>query len=499
MRPILFIMALVGSTPVLATTYHVSNSGADTNDGLSLTTAWATIQRAVAASVAGDSVVVHAGSYQGFSVMAHSGTASAPIVITTAGGAVNINAPCAYNGQDGINVENVDWVVIEGFIVEGMPRAGIRTALSTYVTIRGNQCRDNYRWGIFTGFAEHVTIEHNVCTGSEDEHGIYVSNSADHPIIRFNECAGNNACGIHMNGDVSLGGDGVISYAQVYGNTIHGNGAGGGSGINGDGVVGALIHNNLLFDNRASGISLFQIDGGAPSTGNRVYNNTVVNAANARWCLNITSGCTGNEIINNVLINQHAWRGSISIAQDALPGTVSGSNIVTPRFTVNDGSSVITLAAWQQLVNDVGSQVADPLEELFVAPGTDHHPLGATAQTVDAGSNGVAAYVTMDLVGTPRPQGGAFDVGCFEYVGTTGVERSSETRTIHIADGLLELPDTDGLARVAMYDLGGRCIFEEGVRGPRERPAVPQYGGLVLVVVSDATGMVRLKERLFLP
>ena len=31
---------------------------------------------------------------------------------------------------DGINVENVDWVVIEGFTVNGMPRTGIRSALT---------------------------------------------------------------------------------------------------------------------------------------------------------------------------------------------------------------------------------------------------------------------------------------------------------------------------------------------------------------------------------
>ena len=124
-------------------------------------------------------------------------------------------------------------------------------------------------------------IEHNTCSGSDDEHGIYFSNSADDPIIRYNHCFDNNANGIHMNGDASLGGDGVISNAQVYGNVIHGNGSGGGSGINCDGVINSVIYNNLLYDNHASGISLYQIDGGAPSTGNKVYNNTIINASDA--------------------------------------------------------------------------------------------------------------------------------------------------------------------------------------------------------------------------
>jgi hypothetical protein len=81
-------------------------------------------------------------------------------------------------------VENVDWVVIEGFTVNDMPRTGIRTALTDHVTIRYNNCANNFKWGILTGFAEHVIIEHNTCSGSEDEHGIYFSNSADDPIIR---------------------------------------------------------------------------------------------------------------------------------------------------------------------------------------------------------------------------------------------------------------------------------------------------------------------------
>lgn len=120
-----------------------------------------------------------------------------------------------------------------------------------------------------------------------DGQGIYFSNSADDPIIRFNHCFDNNANGIHMNG-VNLGGDGVISNAQVYGNTIHGSGTTGGSGINCDGVVNSVIYNNLLFDNHAGGISLYKIDAGAPSTGNLVYNNIIINARNARWCINIT-------------------------------------------------------------------------------------------------------------------------------------------------------------------------------------------------------------------
>ena len=104
--------------------------------------------------------------------------------------------------------------------IQDQPRAGIRAAVSDFITIKNNYCHNNYRWGIFTGFTNDLTIENNTCSYSEDEHGIYVSNSSDRPIIRNNHSFNNNGCGIHMNGDISMGGDGIISNAVVEGNII---------------------------------------------------------------------------------------------------------------------------------------------------------------------------------------------------------------------------------------------------------------------------------------
>ena len=397
-----------------AATFHVAVSGNDANNGLSTTTAFATIQHGADVAMAGDSVLVHPGNYQGFAAMDNSGAAGAPVVFLAEEG-VHITSPCGYNDQDGINVENVNWVVVEGFTVNDMPRTGIRNVLSDHVTMRYNSCHSNYKWGILCGFAEYTIIEYNSCSGSEDEHGIYFSNSADDPIIRYNHCFDNNANGIHMNGDVSLGGDGIISNAQVYGNVIHGNGVAGGSGINCDGVVNSTIFNNLLYDNHASGVSLYQIDGGAPSTNNRVYNNTIINAADARWCVNITDGCTGNQVLNNILINQHPFRGSIVIAADALVGFVSDYNLVIESLSPDGDATVLDLAGWQALGYDANSQVADAQAILFTAPQTgDFHALNATAQMVDAGTAAVSDVVTLDLDGGARPIGAGYDIGCYE-------------------------------------------------------------------------------------
>jgi len=79
---------------------------------------------------------------------------------------------------------------------------------------------------------------------------------------------------------------------------IYGNGVGGGSGINMDGVTDSLVQNNLLYDNHASGVSLYRIDGATGSKRNVVVNNTIVNASDARWCVNINNGSTDNTVLD---------------------------------------------------------------------------------------------------------------------------------------------------------------------------------------------------------
>ena len=72
-------------------------------------------QHAADRAIAGESVCVIPGSYAGFAPMDNSGAANAPIVFMFVGGALSITSPCSENNLDGINVEDVSWVVIEGF------------------------------------------------------------------------------------------------------------------------------------------------------------------------------------------------------------------------------------------------------------------------------------------------------------------------------------------------------------------------------------------------
>jgi parallel beta-helix repeat protein len=412
------------------TTYYVSESGSNSNNGLTPQTAFETLQYAADMVSAGDSALVLEGNYVGFDIRTD-GTQNSPIVFKAIENNVVIDQRNSVT-PDGINIENTSWIVIDGLEVKDQPRAGIRAAVSDFITIKNNYCHNNYRWGIFTGFTDDVTIQNNTCSYSEDEHGIYVSNSSDRPVIVNNHSFNNNGCGIHMNGDISMGGDGIISNATVSGNIIHDNGLGGGSAINMDGVQDSEIFNNLIYNNHATGIAMYQIDGGDGSKNNKVYNNTVINPSDARWNILVVDGSTGNTLYNNILINHHSFRGSIAIDAASTTGFISDYNILVNRLSNDDGNSNMTLTQWQALGYDLNSMIADLESQIFVDHLTGNFHLLQNAKAVDAGTNLVLPIVFEDLDNIPRPQGSGFDIGAYEYNTI-----SSVTETVSSVDFIL--------------------------------------------------------------
>jgi len=411
---VIALLSLLIPFSVFAKTYHVSNSGNNSNNGVSIDSAFATLQYAANTVMAGDSVLVLPGDYQGFDFRGVDGTESNPIVFMALGDSVRITSNNSRT-DDGINLEGPDWVVIDGFTVIGATRTGIRLVGAEHITIKNNTCLSNGTWGILTGFVEYVIIENNLCAYSGSQHGIYHSNSGDHPIIRYNTCHDNNGCGIHMNGDSSMGGDGLITNAIVEGNILYGNGAAGGSGINCDGVANSEIFNNLIYDNHTSGISLYRIDSYDGSYNTKVYNNTIINADNGRWCVNIGLSSEADTVYNNILITLHGWRGSISIRDESLTDFYSDYNIVLDRMSIDGGDSRIDLADWQALGYDTHSMLADSMQHIFVDWQNGDFHLLPTSQAVDSGTSVVSVFVTYDLDGVSRPFGNGYDIGAYEY------------------------------------------------------------------------------------
>lgn len=395
-------------------TYYVSPLGNNSNSGLSPANAFRTLQKAANTVIAGDSVLVSDSTYAGFDLRT-SGTASKPILFKAIGNQVIINRRNQVT-SDGINIENADWITIYGFQVINQPRAGIRAALANHITISHNICLNNGRWGIFTGFTDNFIAEYNECAFSIAEHGIYVSNSSDSARIRFNKSHDNRAAGLHFNGDISQGGDGINHGTQVYGNILYRNGLAGGAAINMDGNQNAWIYNNLLYDNLATGIAMFQIDGGGPSSGGKIIHNTIVMPKNGRWGILLVDGAKNTIVKNNIIINQHPFRGSIDADANSLSGLVSDYNILTNRMTPDD-NTIVDSTAWKVLGFDVHSYFSPNLSNLFKNANGQDYSLVMGSKAINFGTNQNDIVMAYDLNGSNRIIGSLPDAGALEFSG----------------------------------------------------------------------------------
>jgi len=409
------IFCLCGSA--FATDYYVATNG---DDGWPGTEAqpWATLDYAVDQIAPGDTILVKSGTYAGCRIE-NSGLSGAVCTLKAdAGATVIIDAPGATCRHDSlIEVEwydnTVRYWVIEGFEVANSPHHGIDLRGTEYITVRNCYVHDTSPGtGIFLSFSYYPTIEYNE-TCYNAEHGMYQSNSGDYQVMRGNNIHHNSGCGIHMNGDRrAKPGDGLITGGLIEDNVIWENGTAGGSAINGDGACYTMIRNNLLYGNHAGGIALFKTDAAAGASYNEIYNNTIVFGAEGRDVINIPSSKdagVGNIIYNNILYTDDVAEASVMVyGPEALAD--SDYNVVMDRMSI-DAKSLITLAEWQTYGFDAHSFISTP-SALFVNPASNDYHLKVGSPAIDAGTT--VAAVTDDIEGTSRPQGGAYDIGCYE-------------------------------------------------------------------------------------
>jgi hypothetical protein len=455
-------IALLLSFYTYASTYYVSSGGQNSNIG-SQSFPWATIQYAADQVIAGDTVIVQPGNYAGFLLGwddGKSGIPGDPIVFKASPGATVISNNT--HTDDGINLEGSSYVVIDGFTINNtggsITRAGIRSVGNTGVVIRNNTVSGMGTWGIFTGFSDNILIENNSCSNSIAEHGIYFSNSGDNPVIRNNISFSNNSCGIHMNGDESMGGDGLISNALVEGNIIYNNGTAGGSGINCDGVQNSSIRNNLIYNNHSSGISLYRIDAGGSATNNIVINNTIYIASDGRWAINIANESINNKVYNNILFNKNSDRGGLACETTSLPGLQSDYNIGNDKFTTDGGDNIMNLKDWRSETNqDKNSIISNPLSIFENAEGNNYHLI----KDCDAVNTGTSVNApSTDIEGHYRPYETGIDIGAYEYVGNIGLIELNPDDKLQVypnpVKGFFILNSETAFIRVDIIDLFGR-------------------------------------------
>jgi hypothetical protein len=382
------------------------------DDTAGATQEYSTIQAAVNAASAGDTVIVHAGTYAGFTVN-NSGTAdNNRLIVTANGNNVLINSGGSSEGR--VLVSNSDYVTIEGFTIEGASgyclaaRDASATSPMHGVSFQFNTVRNCGSTNIYMSQAADSLILGNVSYNSLTSHGIYLSNAgSDNDVIKANRCYGNAKNGLHFNGDISNGGDGLHSNITVDSNVFYDNTA---NGIDADGVYDSLFINNLIYGNGGRGIRGFQIDAAAGVANLTFINNTIVN--NAGWGIRLTEDAGGHVFFNNVIMGN----GDACIATDN-SNLQSDNNIYSTgcSFTVNNEATVLNYTSWTTTYSD--SSIQSSIATVLTNAGADDYTLAAASPAIDTGLASFASHnaPAEDIEGISRPNGVAVDIGAFEH------------------------------------------------------------------------------------
>lgn len=251
---LLLAYAVFGWAGLRAETFHVSPVGNDMGSGAEKSP-WRTIQHGLNVGKAGDTILVHPGTYQGPIELGRSGTMNRRITIRGLEGATvksSAEAPAAV-------ICGASWITWEGFILAG---GMVVSGSPEGVVLRANSLRgEGGGTGILVTHACRALIERNLVSGFEQ--GIVVAGVGG--VVRNNIVRNNSRAGIIL---------GALHPARdtlVRNNTILANGA---SPFSAGGLwirysACSTIENNIVVS--GPGRRLFSIE--APDPGSRFLRN----------------------------------------------------------------------------------------------------------------------------------------------------------------------------------------------------------------------------------
>jgi hypothetical protein len=203
------------------------------------------------------------------------------------------------------------------------------------------------------------------------------------------------------------------------------------------GESNVLVEGCHIYNISGGGIQLYNGWGGSFSNvvvrNNIIHDSLNTGAGQRHWGIMVANGSRGNQVYNNLIYNIHA-DGGFGAGIHVFAGDDNGifNNTVyagTEGIFVGGyatGTVVRNNVAYANVTNytNMGSGTTSSnnsvsgIDPKFMNPSAHDFRLSGASPLIDAGTSGVPA--TTDFSGTPRPQGGAYDVGALEWSPSAG-------------------------------------------------------------------------------
>lgn len=265
-----------------------------------------------------------------------------------------------------------------------------------------------------------IDIHDTTDTGGARTHVIYISGRARNIEVGYghlyNLLATRAVIHLHVNNNSGCWGKKSITDIYLHDLDIHNTN---GQAIQPDGGTGDIyIYNNVIYDSpNGSGIAnypdVLSLRGAGGELEAHIYNNTIyVNPNSTGEIIGVGFGASycpiSVTLTNNIFVTTDSKDAYMSDNNGCVPGTT----ILASDYNNYYGSSGRYPGLGSAGAHDVNS---DPL---FVNAGSADFNLQSGSPAIDAGTTTGAVR---DFGGDIRPQGGAFDIGAYEYCGASCV------------------------------------------------------------------------------
>ncbi len=370
--------------------YYVSPSGSDSNSGSS-SSPFQTLQRGVNAANPGDIIIVRDGLYgpgsvgpNGFPVNINkAGTSSAPITLVAEhkwGAVLDGQMQC----HSWINLQGASaWWNLQGFEIRNTLWGGLwsNSLGGKNITAKGNHIHH-------IGNRIEPSVLGIVGIYTDAAALMTLNGNVIHDIGRTNDAGNSFDHGIYSHGNLTIVNH--VSYRMLSG--WHISTALGFQGL----IANCTFYGPNMYAAKPGQIMLWDVQGGPVAIWNCIF-----------------------DLPNGAAVTTYALT--------LQPGSSIAHNLTTAP-SIYDGSAPIGIS------NNLLS--TDPL---LVSPSTGVFSLQANSPAINAGIT--IPQANPDAVGTPRPQGTAYDLGAYEFIAKfTGVKVYQDDALVLTVPGQLQWP-----------------------------------------------------------